>query len=123
MQKKHMLFLSFGVVTPTKKGACIDKNKHLVIQAAHPSPLSAHRGFFGQCYFSRTNAYLQETGQVPIAWALQKEEKQKELFLSLMVVKIMRFKHKKRPPLAWRSFKSCLKSLGLLMYAQFFAPV
>jgi len=78
-EKIHIVFILWGNYAH-KKGACIDEGKHLIIQAAHPSPLSAHRGFFGQRYFSRTNAYLQETGQVPIAWMLEKEDKQKELF-------------------------------------------
>ena len=51
-----------------KKGAMIDRSRHLVLEAVHPSPLSAHRGFFGCQHFSLTNQYLEETGQAPIHW-------------------------------------------------------
>ena len=53
-----------------RKGAFIDTRKHLVIQSPHPSPLSAHRGFFGSRPFSRANAWLMEHGQPPIDWRL-----------------------------------------------------
>ncbi|MFM9280638.1 uracil-DNA glycosylase [Paenibacillus jiagnxiensis] len=53
-----------------KKGAFIDKNKHLVIESSHPSPFAAHRGFFGSRPFSRTNAFLTEHGMQPIDWAI-----------------------------------------------------
>ncbi len=53
-----------------KKGAFIDTRKHLVIKSAHPSPLSAHRGFFGSRPFSRINNFLRETGQSEIDWQL-----------------------------------------------------
>ena len=46
----------------------IDRNKHLVLASAHPSPLSAYNGFFGNKHFSRTNEYLQAHGQTPIEW-------------------------------------------------------
>jgi len=51
-----------------KKGAIIDNRKHLVLQSTHPSPLSAHRGFFGNHQFSKINAYLVSQGQVAIDW-------------------------------------------------------
>ena len=51
-----------------KKGAFIDRNKHLVLASAHPSPLSAYNGFFGNKHFSRANAYLMEHGETPINW-------------------------------------------------------
>ena len=51
-----------------KKGAVIDRNKHKVLQAPHPSPLSAHRGFFGCRHFSECNAYLEQRGETPIDW-------------------------------------------------------
>lgn len=53
-----------------KKGAFIDKNKHLVIESSHPSPFAAHRGFFGSSPFSRTNMFLTEQGMQPINWVI-----------------------------------------------------
>jgi len=53
-----------------KKGAFIDEKKHLVLKSVHPSPLSAHRGFFGNHQFSTINAYLVKQGQAPIDWQL-----------------------------------------------------
>lgn len=51
-----------------KKGQLIDRNKHHVLQCPHPSPLSAHRGFFGCKHFSRTNQLLKSAGREPIDW-------------------------------------------------------
>lgn len=51
-----------------RKGAMIDRGRHLVLTAPHPSPLSAHRGFFGCRHFSQANAYLAAHGTTPIAW-------------------------------------------------------
>ncbi|EWH08505.1 uracil-DNA glycosylase [Catenovulum agarivorans DS-2] len=53
-----------------KKGKHIDRNKHLVLTAPHPSPLSAHRGFFGCRHFSQANEYLQQNSKTPIDWNL-----------------------------------------------------
>jgi uracil-DNA glycosylase len=53
-----------------KKAAFVDTSKHLVLKAAHPSPLSAHSGFFGCRHFSKANAFLGERGLAPIDWAL-----------------------------------------------------
>jgi uracil-DNA glycosylase len=53
-----------------KKGAFIDEKKHLVLKSVHPSPLSAHRGFFGNHQFSKINQYLTEHDQTPIDWQL-----------------------------------------------------
>jgi uracil-DNA glycosylase len=53
-----------------KKGALIDRRKHLVLQAPHPSPLSAHRGFLGCKHFSQANNYLREKGKTEIDWRL-----------------------------------------------------
>lgn len=53
-----------------KKGSSIDKNKHHVLRAPHPSPLSAHRGFFGCNHFFQTNQILQQQGKSPINWHL-----------------------------------------------------
>jgi uracil-DNA glycosylase len=53
-----------------KKAAFVDGERHLVLTAPHPSPLSAHSGFFGCRHFSKANAFLQEHGMPPIDWAL-----------------------------------------------------
>jgi uracil-DNA glycosylase len=53
-----------------KKAGFVDAGRHLVLKAPHPSPLSAHAGFFGCRHFSRTNQWLQHQGQPPIDWAL-----------------------------------------------------
>jgi len=66
---EHVVFILWGNYAQ-KKGAFIDSSKHLVLQAPHPSPLSAHRGFFGQKPFSRTNEYLISRGREPIEWKL-----------------------------------------------------
>lgn len=68
-EREHLVFLLWGSYAQ-KKGQLIDRNKHLVLQAPHPSPLSAHRGFFGCKHFSKTNEYLKQHGQTPIDWAL-----------------------------------------------------
>lgn len=53
-----------------KKAAFVDTSRHLVLKAPHPSPLSAHNGFFGCRHFSKANAFLKEQGMDPIDWAL-----------------------------------------------------
>ena len=53
-----------------KKAAFVDASKHLVLKAPHPSPLSAHSGFFGCRHFSKANAFLESKGLEPIDWAL-----------------------------------------------------
>ena len=53
-----------------KKGKHIDRDKHLVLTSPHPSPLSAHRGFFGNQHFVKANEFLQEAGQQPIDWSV-----------------------------------------------------
>jgi uracil-DNA glycosylase len=53
-----------------KKAGFVDGFRHLVLKAPHPSPLSAHSGFFGCRHFSRTNAFLADRGLPPIEWAL-----------------------------------------------------
>ena len=65
--REHIVFLLWGSHAQ-KKGAFIDRSRHLVLTSPHPSPLSAHRGFFGCRHFSQTNAYLQEHGETPIDW-------------------------------------------------------
>ncbi len=53
-----------------KKAAFVDTSRHLVLKAPHPSPLSAHSGFFGCRHFSKANAFLESRGLAPIDWAL-----------------------------------------------------
>jgi len=68
-QREGLVFILWGSYAQ-KKGAFIDGSRHLVLKGPHPSPLSAHRGFFGTRPFSQANAYLQSRGQAPIDWAL-----------------------------------------------------
>lgn len=67
--RQGIVFLLWGSYAQ-KKGAMIDQNKHLVLKSAHPSPLSAYRGFFGCKHFSQTNQYLVQNAQNPINWSL-----------------------------------------------------
>ncbi|MDF7777856.1 uracil-DNA glycosylase [Sphingomonas sp. AOB5] len=53
-----------------KKAAFVDTSRHLVLKSPHPSPLSAHAGFFGNHHFSRANAFLESHGRTPIDWEL-----------------------------------------------------
>ncbi|MCZ4279223.1 uracil-DNA glycosylase [Kiloniella laminariae] len=64
-----LVFLLWGSYAQ-KKGAAIDRNRHLVLQSPHPSPLSAHRGFFGNGHFSKANHYLEQQGKKPVNWLL-----------------------------------------------------
>lgn len=66
-QLVNVVFILWGSYAQ-KKGAFIDRKKHLVIESAHPSPLSCHRGFLGSRVFSRTNLYLKENGKEEINW-------------------------------------------------------
>ncbi len=68
-KREHLVFILWGSYAQ-KKGAFIDQQRHLVIKSAHPSPLSAYRGFFGSRPFSRTNEYLVANGLQPIDWQL-----------------------------------------------------
>jgi len=68
-QKQQIVFILWGAYAQ-KKGIHIDATKHHIIKSAHPSPLSAYRGFFGSKPFSKTNQYLQEAGLEPINWQL-----------------------------------------------------
>lgn len=63
------VFLLWGSHARQKR-ALIDASRHLVLESPHPSPLSAHRGFFGNHHFSRANAFLVEQGRTPIDWQL-----------------------------------------------------
>lgn len=64
-EREHLVFILWGAYAQ-KKGAFIDRNKHLVLTSAHPSPLSAYNGFFGNKHFSQANAYLASHGIEPI---------------------------------------------------------
>ena len=66
-EREHLVFILWGAYAQ-KKGAFIDRNKHLVLTSAHPSPLSAYNGFFGNKHFSRANEYLTTHGTTPIEW-------------------------------------------------------
>ena len=66
-RRDNLVFILWGAYAQ-RKGAFIDRTRHLVIESAHPSPLSAHRGFFGSKPFGRTNDYLAAHGLAPIAW-------------------------------------------------------
>ena len=66
-EEEHVVFILWGAYARKKK-SLIDASKHLIIESAHPSPLSAYRGFFGSRPFSRANAYLTEMGREPIDW-------------------------------------------------------
>ncbi len=66
-KRDNIVFLLWGS-DAIRKGAFIDRNRHLVLTSPHPSPLSAHRGFFGNRHFSKTNEYLRLHGKEPIQW-------------------------------------------------------
>jgi uracil-DNA glycosylase len=68
-EREHLVFILWGSYAQ-KKGAFIDRNKHLVLESVHPSPLSSHRGFFGSKPFSKANAYLKAHNLTPIDWSL-----------------------------------------------------
>jgi uracil-DNA glycosylase len=69
-QREHIVFILWGAYAQ-RKGQRIDQNKHLVLKAAHPSPLAANRGgFFGCKVFSKSNNYLKQNGIEPIDWQL-----------------------------------------------------
>jgi uracil-DNA glycosylase len=65
--REHLVFILWGSYAQGK-AAFIDRSKHLVLMSAHPSPLSAYRGFFGNKHFSRANDYLIQNGETPIKW-------------------------------------------------------
>ena len=68
-RERPCAFLLWGAHAQ-KKAGFVDAGHHLVLKAPHPSPLSAHNGFFGCRHFSRTNQWLEQLGQPPINWAL-----------------------------------------------------
>ncbi len=68
-QREHLVFMLWGGFAKSKM-SLIDSNKHCVLTAAHPSPLSAYNGFFYCKHFSKANAWLQQQGATPIDWSL-----------------------------------------------------
>ncbi|MBQ1889603.1 MAG: uracil-DNA glycosylase, partial [Selenomonas sp.] len=68
-REKPMAFILWGTPARRKK-AMITNPKHYIVESPHPSPLSAHRGFFGSRPFSKVNDFLRATGQEPIDWQL-----------------------------------------------------
>ncbi|MBD5341531.1 MAG: uracil-DNA glycosylase [Bacteroides sp.] len=68
-RRENLVFLLWGS-DAIRKGASIDRSRHLVLTAPHPSPLSAYRGFFGCRHFSKTNEYLSAHGKTPVNWNL-----------------------------------------------------
>ena len=67
-EREHLIFMLWG--SPARqKGAYIDRQKHCVLESVHPSPLSAHRGFFGCGHFSKANGYLETHGMKPLNWS------------------------------------------------------
>jgi uracil-DNA glycosylase len=67
--KEHVVFMLWGKFAQNK-AELIDSSRHLVLKAAHPSPFSAHSGFFGSGHFSKANQWLQQQGEKPIDWSL-----------------------------------------------------
>jgi uracil-DNA glycosylase len=67
---EHLVFMLWGNFAK-EKGAHIDSRKHLVLKAAHPSPFSVEKGFFGCRHFSKTNEYLMSHGKLPIDWMIK----------------------------------------------------
>lgn len=66
-ERDHLVFLLWGS-DALRRGEFIDRDRHLVMSCPHPSPLSAHRGFFGNHQFTRANEYLVAHGKTPIEW-------------------------------------------------------
>lgn len=66
-KREHLVFLLWGR-SAQERGKGIDRSRHCVLEAPHPSPLAAHAGFFGCKHFSKANAYLAEHGRDPIDW-------------------------------------------------------
>jgi len=66
-RRENLVFLLWGSYAQ-RKGAIIDRTRHLVLETAHPSPLSAYRGFFGCNHFRQANAWLEAHHETPIAW-------------------------------------------------------
>ena len=72
LEKEHVVFILWGKYAQDKE-SIIDTKKHFVIKSAHPSPLSAYKGFFGSKPFSKSNEFLQSSGISPVNWSLVKK--------------------------------------------------
>ena len=68
-QKEHLVFILWGG-NARRKASLIDRRKHMILECAHPSPLSAYNGFFGCRHYSKTNEYLKSVGKTPSNWNL-----------------------------------------------------
>ncbi|MEH6586471.1 MAG: uracil-DNA glycosylase [Halioglobus sp.] len=68
-EREGVVFMLWGSYAQ-RKGAIIDRQRHCVLEAPHPSPLSAYRGFFGCGHFKMANDYLQQRGESPVDWSL-----------------------------------------------------
>jgi uracil-DNA glycosylase len=68
-REKPMVFILWGA-NARSKASLITNPNHLILQSAHPSPLSAYNGFFGNKHFSKTNAFLEKNGIPPIDWRI-----------------------------------------------------
>lgn len=66
-QREGLVFMLWGSYAQ-RKGSFINRSRHLVLEAAHPSPLSAYKGFFGTRHFTKANDYLLSQGKTPIVW-------------------------------------------------------
>ena len=78
--RRNVVFMLWGSHAQQLR-ELIDEERHLVLMAAHPSPLSAHKGFFGCRHFSKANAYMQQQGIEPIDWSLNAHEAQTSMNL------------------------------------------
>lgn len=72
-QDRPIVFLLWGRPAQMKK-SMLNNPKHLILEAPHPSPLSAYRGFFGCRHFSRTNEFLRENGLEPVDWQIENKD-------------------------------------------------
>ncbi|MEX1032064.1 MAG: uracil-DNA glycosylase [Cellvibrionaceae bacterium] len=77
-RRQNLVFMLWGSYAQ-RKGEFIDRKQHLVLQAPHPSPFSANRGFFGCRHFSKANEYLQTHGMSPVDWQLSVNNEQCEM--------------------------------------------
>jgi uracil-DNA glycosylase len=80
-EKNNLVFVLWGSAAIAKK-TLINQNKHCVLEAVHPSPLSAHRGFFGCRHFALVNDYLVKSGFEPINWEIPPKSHQPQLFFT-----------------------------------------
>ncbi|MCQ2083110.1 MAG: uracil-DNA glycosylase [Bacteroidaceae bacterium] len=73
-QRENLVFMLWGAYA-RRKGTLIDHNRHLVLESAHPSPLSAYNGFFGNGHFVKCNEWLEKHGMEPIRWVPEQTDK------------------------------------------------